>query len=374
MLCMRIGVIKEVKIKEGRVALTPAAARELVDLGHEVFIERDAGVLSGFSNKSYEDAGALIKDKKSVLSSSKLILKVKEPTQEEYTDYNSGQILFTYLHLASNKTLTEFLLRSKATYIAYETISSNDKKLPLLIPMSQIAGKLSIHEGARFMRSTFDGPGILLSGVTGVSKPNVTVLGAGIVGTEAANLAAAMGANVQLLDINLNRLRHLETTLPSNVELLNANRANIERCAINADLLVGAVLVPGGKTPMLVSEELVKKMKHGSVIIDVAVDQGGCIETSRVTNHDYPTYELDGVIHYGVANMPGSVPRTSTEALVNATLPYIKKLAEGNVKQLFLNDKEIQSGVNIYKGNLVNERVAHALNLPFKDLKGLTEN
>ena len=374
MLCMRIGVLREVKIKEGRVALTPAAAKELINLGNEVFVERNAGLIAGFLNKDYEDVGAVIADKERILSASKLILKVKEPTKEEYTDYRSDQIVFTYLHLASNKILTEFLLRSKATYVAYETIETADKKLPLLIPMSQIAGKLSIHEGARLMRSNYGGPGILLSGVTGVSKPNVTILGAGVVGTEAATLAAAMGANVQLLDINLDRLRYLESFLPRNIELLTASQKNIKECAMRSDLLIGAVLVPGGKTPILVGENVVKRMKKNAVIIDVAVDQGGCIETSRVTNFDNPTYELDGVIHYGVANMPGSVPRTATEALVNATLPYIKKITEGNLKQLLLNDIEIQSGVNIYKGNLVNSKVAEALGLPFKDLKILTEN
>ncbi len=369
---MRIGVLKEVKVKEGRVALTPSAAKELISLGHNVYVERNAGGIAGFSNKDFEDVGAVIGNKEKVLNS-ELILKVKEPTKDEYTDYKSGQILFTYLHLASNKILTEFLLRSKATYIAYETIESKDHKLPLLIPMSQIAGKLSIHEGARLMRSNYGGPGVLLSGVTGVSKPNVTILGAGVVGTEAASLAAAMGANVQLLDINLERLRVLESALPRNVELLKASQKNIKNCVLRADLLIGAVLVPGGKTPVLVGESLVKRMKKGSIIIDVAVDQGGCIETSRVTNFDKPTYERDGVIHYGVANMPGSVPRTATEALVNATLPFIKKIAKGDLGDLILNDPELQSGINIYNGHLVNSEVATALSLPFEDLKVLIQ-
>ena len=359
---MKVGVPKETKDQEFRVGLSPASVRVLCDRQHDVFVETTAGVGSGFTDEDYQQAGATIVSSAKDAWNQELVIKVKEPLEAEYQFIQKGQIIFTYLHLAANKSLTEHLIDSGVTAIAYETVELN-RTLPLLAPMSVIAGKLSVQFGARFLERQQGGRGVLLGGIPGVSPGKVTILGGGVVGTEAAKIAVGMGARVQIFDINVERLSYLETIFGSRVELLYSNTAAIETAVPDADLLIGAVLIPGKNAPTLVNKSLVAKMRPGSVIVDVAVDQGGCIETLRPTSHSKPTYVESGVVHYGVPNMPGAVPWTATQALNNSTLPYVVKLADSGIKALE-NDPALAMGLNVNNYQLVHP----VLRQVFKDL------
>ncbi|BAQ65646.1 alanine dehydrogenase [Geminocystis sp. NIES-3709] len=352
---MKIGVPKEIKDREFRVGLTPASTKVLIEQNHQVFIEDNGGLGSGFTNEDYEKVGANIVDAQTAWNQ-ELIIKVKEPLSSEYQYIYSGQILFTYLHLAADRTLTEFLLKSGVTGIAYETVQLSDGRLPLLTPMSIIAGRLSVQIGARYLEKQQGGKGILLGGMPGVTRGNVVILGGGIVGTEAAKIAVGMGAKVTILDVNIDRLSYLETLFGSRVELLYSNSQYIAQSVKSADLLIGAVLITGRKAPILVSRELVQQMAHGSVIMDVAVDQGGCIETLRTTSHSDPSYVEEGVIHLGIPNLPGAVPRTATQALNNNTLPYIIKLANQGIGAL-KQDVSLAQGLNVQYHRLVHPAV-----------------
>ncbi len=348
---MEIGVPKETKDQEYRVGLSPNSVRSLIDRGHTVFVERSAGDGSGFADADYLQAGAqIVLDAKDAWDRA-LVVKVKEPLPDEYPYLRKEQMLFTYLHLAANRALTQALLDSGTTAIAYETVELPDKRLPLLAPMSIIAGRLAIQFGARFLERQQGGRGVLLSGVPGVKPGQVVILGGGVVGTEAARIAVGMGAQVQILDVNVDRLAYLETLFGSRVELLYSSASQIEAVVPAADLLVGAVLVLAQKAPVLVSRQVVQQMRPGSVIVDVAVDQGGCIETVRPTSHSHPTYVEAGVVHYGVPNMPGAVPWTSTQALNNVTLPYVLQLAKDGVGALDRN-AALAHGLNVHQHQL----------------------
>lgn len=348
---MQIGVPKEIKDREFRVGLSPASVRVLRDRGHQVYVETSAGVGSGFSDRDYQQAGATIVNTAKDVWNQELVIKVKEPLPAEYDLIQSGQLLFTYLHLAANKTLAQRLIDSGVTAIAYETVEVNCT-LPLLVPMSIIAGRLSVQFGARFLERQQGGRGVLLGGIPGVSPGKVTILGGGIVGTEAAKIAVGMGARVQIFDINVERLSYLETLFGSRVELLYSNVDAIEANVPDADLLIGAVLIPGRNAPTLVGRNLVSQMRPGSVIVDVAVDQGGCIETLRPTSHSNPTYIEEKVVHYGVPNMPGAVPWTATQALNNSTLSYVIKLADKGIEALETNSA-LSMGLNVHDYQLV---------------------
>lgn len=363
---MQIGVPKETKDLEFRVGLSPDSVRVLTDRGHSVVVETGAGVGSGFSDSDYQRSGATIVADAEAAWNQELVIKVKEPLADEYQFIRKGQILFTYLHLAANKALTERLIDSGVTAIAYETVEVN-RALPLLAPMSVIAGRLAVQFGAHFLERQQGGRGVLLGGIPGVSSGKVTILGGGVVGTEAAKIAVGMGAKVQIFDINVERLSYLETLFGSRVELLYSNTAAIEAAVPDADLLIGAVLIPGKKAPTLVTRELVAKMRPGSVIVDVAVDQGGCIETLRPTSHSQPTYIESGVVHYGVPNMPGAVPWTATQALNNSTLPYVIKLADLGIKALEQNP-DLAMGLNVNNYQLVHPIVRQV----FPDLANST--
>jgi len=350
---MNIGVPKEVKDKEFRVGLSPDSVRGLVDSDHHVFVEDQAGMGAGFSNEDYEAVGATIVSDAKTAWDQEMVVKVKEPLPQEYPLIKSGQILFTYLHLAAGRALTERLIESGVVAIAYETVERpNQSVFPLLTPMSIIAGRLSVQFGARYLERQQGGRGVLLSGVPGVRPGRVVILGGGIVGTEAARIALGMGARVQIFDINVDRLSYLETLFGSQVELLYSSTAQIEANVPEADLVVGAVLVPGRKPPVLVTRGIVEKMKPGSVIVDVAVDQGGCVETLRPTSHSSPTYVEYGVVHYGVPNMPGAVPWTATQALNNSTFPYVMKLANQGLKALE-TDSGFALGLNVQDHKIV---------------------
>lgn len=348
---MEIGVPKEIKDQEFRVGLNPSSVKVLCSQGHQVFIETSAGEGSSFSDQDYKKVGAKISDRKSIWNK-ELIIKVKEPLVEEYQYFKKNQILFTYLHLAANRPLTEALVKSGITAIAYETVAMEDGKLPLLTPMSIIAGRLSIQIGARYLEKQQGGRGILLGGIPGVSSAQVVILGGGVVGSEAARIALGMGAKVQIFDINVERLRYLETIFGSRVELLHSNIYEIEKMIPKADLLIGAVLIPGRRAPILVPSELVSRMSPGSVIIDVAVDQGGCIETLKTTSHSSPTYLEHGIVHFGVPNMPGAVPWTATQALNNSTLPYVSKLANYGLEAL-KKDTSLEKGLNVKDKSII---------------------
>ncbi|BAC91910.1 alanine dehydrogenase [Gloeobacter violaceus] len=354
---MHIGVPKEIKDQEFRVGLTPAAVRALSDQGHSVAIEARAGEGSGFTDRDYLEAGARIVETAAEVYAQPMIVKVKEPLPLEYALLGKGQILFTYLHLAASRELTEALLNSGATCIAYETVALADGRLPLLTPMSAIAGRLAVQFGSRFLEKQQGGRGVLLGGVPGVAAGHVAILGGGIVGTEAARIAVGMGARVTILDVNLDRLAYLEDLFGSRVELLFSTRRTIEQMVPGADLLIGAVLVTGRRAPKLVSREVVGRMNPGSVIVDVAVDQGGCVETLRPTSHSEPVYLEAGVVHYGVPNMPGAVPWTATQALNNATLPYVMKLAELGYPQATERDPALALGINIAHSRLIHPAV-----------------
>ncbi len=354
---MEIGVPKETKDQEFRVGLSPSSVRVLNEKGHTIFVETQAGIGAGFSDADYQQTGAQIISSAADAWNKELVIKVKEPIASEYQFLQKGQLLFTYLHLAANRTLTEHLIDSGITAIAYETVEQqSSNKLPLLTPMSIIAGRLSVQFGARYLERQQGGRGILLGGVPGVKPGKVVILGGGVVGTEAARIAIGMGATVQIIDVNVERLSYLETLFGSRVELLYSNSAQIEAAVSDADLLIGAVLVPGRKAPILVPRSLVKMMRSGSVIVDVAVDQGGCVETLHPTSHTQPTYVDEGVVHYGVPNMPGAVPWTATQALNNSTLPYILQLANLGMEALEFN-ASLASGVNVDRHQLVHPAI-----------------
>ncbi|MBI4421101.1 MAG: alanine dehydrogenase [Gemmatimonadetes bacterium] len=365
---MIIGVPKEIKANENRVALVPAGAEMLVADGHEVLVERGAGAGSGFSDEAYEKVGARLTAKAGdVWARADLILKVKEPIESEWPLLRAGQVLFTYFHFAASEELTRAVMKSHALAIAYETVQLASGELPLLTPMSEVAGRMAIQEGAKYLEKIHGGSGVLLGGVPGVLPAEVLILGGGVVGTNAAKMAAGLGASVTLLDLSLDRLRYLSDIMPANVRLLHSNRQNILEQLSQADLVVGAVLLPGAKAPKLVRKDDLQLMKPGSVIVDVAVDQGGCIETIKPTTHEHPTYVVDGVVHYGVANMPGAVPRTSTLALTNATLPYARRLAREGWKKACSGDPALWHGLNVMDGQIVYKAVADAFGLPFTD-------
>lgn len=369
---MIVAVAKEIKNNENRVGLTPAGADALVKAGHTVLVEVGAGIGSGFDDETYKNVGAeLVADKKKLFDDAELIVKVKEPLESEYELFHEGQILFTYLHLAPEPALTKALLDKKVTGIAYETVFGRDgRSLPLLAPMSEIAGRMSIQIGAQFLESQYGGRGVLLSGVSGVESGQVVIIGGGVVGTNAAKIALGMRARVTVIDLSIERLRYLDDIFGGKICTVMSNSYNIAHWVEQADLLIGAVLVPGAKTPQLVTENMVKRMKRGSVIVDVAIDQGGSIETcDKVTTHDKPTFVKHGVIHYSVANIPGAVARTSTLALTNATLPYALKIAAKGWKAACAEDPGLAKGLNTVDGKITNKNVAEALNLEFVDAK-----
>lgn len=366
---MIIGVPKEIKNNENRVAVTPSGARELVAHGHTVYVQTAAGTGSGFTDADYADAGALILPTiEAVYDIAEMIIKVKEPIEAEYPLIKKGQVVFTYFHFASDRSLTDAMLASGAVCIAYETVRLPDRSLPLLVPMSEVAGRMSVQEACRFMERPQGGRGILMGGVPGVKPARVLILGAGIVGRNAAKMAAGMGADVTVADISLPTLRHVADVMPANVKTLYSSRHNIEQELPHADVVIGSVLVPGAKAPHLITRDMLRLMQHGSVLVDVAIDQGGCFETSVPTTHSEPTYVLDGIVHYAVANIPGAVPRTSTLALTNATLPYALRLADKGWQKACREDPALAQGVNIADGKITFPGVAEAFGLPCSKL------
>ena len=358
---MLIGVPKEIKNHEYRVGLTPSSVKELVKHGHQVMIEHDAGVAIDFTNEEYVAAGAeIVSSAEEIFARGEMIVKVKEPQPQECKMLREGQILYTYLHLAPDPDQTKLLLESGATCVAYETVTDADGGLPLLAPMSEVAGRMSVQAGAHHLEKAQGGRGVLLAGVPGVAPANVLVIGGGVVGDNAASMAVGMGANVTILDRSIPRLRQLDSEYEGRVSCVFSTDAAIEEYALQADLVIGAVLVHGAAAPKLLSSSLIKRMKKGAVVVDVAIDQGGCFETSKATTHDHPTYIVDGVVHYCVANMPGGVARTATMALNNATLPYAIALANDPVNALFTNSN-LQNGLNVHKGSVTYKAVADAL-------------
>ncbi|MCE2733076.1 MAG: alanine dehydrogenase [Cyclobacteriaceae bacterium] len=367
---MIIGVPKEIKNNENRVALTPAGAQELIKRGHTVYVETNAGVGSGFSNDEYTKAGAtLLSTAKEIFEKAEMIMKVKEPIEQEYSLIKKDQLVFTYFHFASYEPLTKAMIASGAVCLAYETVERIDGSLPLLIPMSEVAGRMAIQEGAKYLEKPLKGRGILLGGVPGVKPAKVLILGGGVVGTNAAKIAAGMGADVTIMDLNINRLRYLDDVMPKNVHTMVSNEYSIREMVKDHDLIIGGVLIPGAKAPKLITKDMLKTMRPGTVLVDVAVDQGGCIETCRPTTHEDPTYIIDDVVHYCVANMPGAVPYTSTLALTNATLPYAIKLANQGWKKACQESLELRNGLNVMFGEVVYKGVSDAFNLPFTDVK-----
>ncbi|MFC4767594.1 alanine dehydrogenase [Effusibacillus consociatus] len=360
---MRIGIPKEIKNNENRVAITPAGVEALKNSGHEVYIEASAGIGSGFADEEYKQKGAVILDSAAeVWSKAEMVMKVKEPLPQEYGYFREGLILFTYLHLAPEPELTEALVEKGVIAIAYETIQSDDRSLPLLTPMSEVAGRMAVQIGAQFLEKPYGGKGILLGGVPGVQPAEVVIIGGGVVGTNAAKMALGTGARVTILDVNPDRLRYLDDIFGGRVATVMSNSYNIEQAVRKADLLIGAVLIPGARAPKLVKEYMVQGMSKGSVIVDVAIDQGGSIETiDRVTTHSQPTYEKHGVVHYAVANMPGAVARTSTLALTNVTIPYALQIANKGVLQAIKDNKALYRGVNVANGSVTYEAVAKDL-------------
>ncbi|WP_029070692.1 alanine dehydrogenase [Kandleria vitulina] len=370
---MIIGCVKEIKNNEFRVGMTPDNVREYVNAGHSVLIETNAGIGSGFLDEEYVEAGATIIDSaKDVWDQVDMMVKVKEPLPEEYPLFHEGLILYTYLHLAADKEQMDALLKNKIKAVAYETLTEKDGSLPLLTPMSQIAGRLSIQEGAKYLEKKFGGEGILLAGVPGTHKANVVILGGGTVGYNACRIAVGIGANVTILDINLKRLEELDLLFGSSIQTLYSNDTNIEKAVKNADLVIGAVLIPGKSTPKLLKKSYLKSMKNGAVYVDVAIDQGGCAESARVTTHDDPIYVEEGVVHYCVGNMPGSVPRTSTIALTHATTHYGLMIANKGLEDACRTSDVIASGVNTYDGQLTCKNVADSFEgYNYTDIKTL---
>ena len=369
---MKIGIPKETKNNENRVGLTPNGVSALVDDGHEVIVETGAGTGSQFTDNNYKQAGATIVNSAAEVWNAELIVKVKEPQAEEYQYLTEGLILFTYLHLANEPELAKVLIDHKVTAIGYETVQLEDKSLPLLTPMSEIAGRMSTQIGAQFLQSFYGGKGMLLGGVPGVKKGSVTIIGGGVSGTEAAKIAVGLHASVTILDLDPKRLKQLSEMFGNNVQTLISNKVNIAESVRNSDLVIGAVLIPGAATPKLVTEEMVKDMADGGVIIDIAIDQGGLFETTdRITTHDKPTYTKHGIIHYAVANIPGAVPRTSTIALSNVTLPYIQALAKKGFKGACNDNAALAKGVNTTQGHMTYKAVAEALDYQYEKLDSL---
>ncbi len=367
---MIIGVPKEIKNNENRVALTPAGTQELVKRGHAVFVQTTAGVGSGFTDDEYTKAGAqMIADAAEVFNVAEMIMKVKEPVDGEYKLIKKDQLVFTYFHFASYEPLTRAMIASGAVCLAYETVERIDGSLPLLVPMSEVAGRMAIQEGAKYLEKPLKGRGILLGGVPGVKPAKVLILGGGVVGTNAAKIAAGMGADVTIMDLNINRLRYLDDVMPKNVHTVVSNEYTIRELVRECDLIIGGVLVPGAKAPKLITRDMLKTMRPGTVLVDVAVDQGGCIETCRPTTHEDPTYIIDDVVHYCVANMPGAVPYTSTLALTNATLPYAIRLANQGWKKASQESMELRNGLNVIQGEVVYKAVADTFGLPYSDVK-----
>lgn len=371
---MIIGVPKEIKNNENRVGLTPAGVAEFRKHGHDVYVQATAGLGSGFSDAEYEQAGATVLPTiEDVYAKAEMIVKVKEPIASEYPLIKENQLLFTYFHFASGEELTHAMIERKAVCLAYETVELPSRALPLLIPMSEVAGRMAPQEGAKYLEKPLKGRGILLGGVPGVKPAEVLVLGAGIVGTQAAKIAAGLGAKVTVMDISLNRLRELDDFMPKNVVTQYSNEYNIREAIKTADLIIGAVLIPGAKAPHLITRDMLKTMRPGTVLVDVAVDQGGCIETCRPTTHEDPTFIIDDIVHYCVANMPGAVPYTSTLALTNATLPYAVKLANLGWQEACRRDEALRLGLNVVHGKVVYKGVADAWGLPLETVESVME-
>ena len=363
---MIIGVPKEIKNNENRVALTPAGAKELIKRGHQVYVQQSAGLGSGFSDQDYSAVGAsLLPSIEATYQIAEMIMKVKEPIESEYKLIKPNQLLFTYFHFASYEPLTKAMVASKAICLAYETVEKADRSLPLLVPMSEVAGRMAIQKGANYLEKPLGGRGILLGGVPGVLPAKVLILGGGIVGTQAAWMAAGLGADVIIMDLSLPRMRYLADVMPANVKTMMSNEFNIREQIKQADLIIGAVLIPGAKAPHLITKEMLKDMKKCAVVVDVAVDQGGCIETCKPTTHENPTYVIDDVVHYCVANMPGAVPYTSTLALTNATLPYAIQLADKGWKKAAQENADLVPGLNVIQGDIVYKAVAEAFAMPY---------
>ena len=365
---MRIGVPKEIKTDEYRVALTPAGARELIQRGHEVLVETTAGEGSAFPDEHYERAGARIASVDETWSQADLLLKVKEPIEREYARLREGLVLFTYLHIAADEPLTRALVESGLAAVAYETVETDDHRLPLLAPMSEIAGRLAPQAAAHFLEKPLGGRGVLLAGTPGVQPGHVVVLGGGIVGYNAAIIALGLGARVTLLERSIDRMRDLDEILSGRVSLLMSSSLEIEQTIAHADVVIGAVLIPGARAPKLISRAMLSEMQPGAVIVDVAIDQGGCIETARPTTHSDPVYEVDGIVHYCVANMPGGVPVTSTKSLTNATLPYVEAVADHGLADAVASDPSLGRGVNVLDGKITHEAVAEAHSLEYTPL------
>jgi alanine dehydrogenase len=366
---MKIGVAKEIKTDEYRVALTPAGARELVQRGHDVIVETGAGDGSSFPDDAYESVGARIASVDDTWSEAELLLKVKEPIESEYPRLRDGLVLFTYLHIAADEPLTRTLMASGVAAVAYETVETDQRALPLLAPMSEIAGRLAAQAGAYFLEKPLGGRGLLLGGVPGVAPGRVLIIGGGIVGYNAAVIALGLGANVTILERSIDRMRHLEEVLSGRVSLVMSSTLQIEESLTEADVVIGAVLIPGARAPKLITRESLRVMKNGSVFCDVAIDQGGCAETSHPTTHSQPVYEVEGVTHYCVANMPGAVPITSTKALTNATLPYVEEIAEHGLAEAVARDAALARGVNVLDGHVTYEAVAEAHDLDYTPLE-----
>jgi alanine dehydrogenase len=369
---MIVGILKEIKAEENRVCMTPAGVEVMRQNAHEVLVEKNAGQGSGFQNSAYKKAGAeIINTPKEIFKRAKMVMHVKEPLPAEYDLIRKGQIIFTYLHLAAAEELTRVLIESGSIGIAYETIQKEDGSLPLLTPMSEVAGRMAIQQGAKYLEMAHGGHGVLLGGVPGVDPGTVVIIGGGVVGTNAAKMACGLGAKVYILDMNLERLRYLSDVMPSNCFLLMSKPTTVRRLIKEADVVVGAVLIPGAKAPRLITREMLKTMKKGAVLVDVAIDQGGCFETAKATTHGEPIYEVEGVVHYCVANMPGAVPKTSTLALTNATLPYAVEIANKGWKKAMQQNAEIKYGANVVNGKVTYEGVAEAFGLNFTPIDNL---
>jgi len=369
---MIVGIPKEIKTEEHRVAMTPAGVEVMKHNGHTVLVEKNAGMDSGFNNSDYASAGAeIINEPAEIYTRSNMVMHVKEPLPSEYELIRKGQIIFTYLHLAASEELTKVLIKARSVNIAYETIQKPDGSLPLLTPMSEVAGRMAIQQGAKYLEMAHGGEGVLLGGVPGVHPGTVVIIGGGVVGTQAAWVACGLGARVYVLDINLERLRYLSDVMPPNCIPLMSDPAAIRELLKEADVLVGAVLIPGAKAPELVTRDMLKTMKKGAVIVDVAIDQGGCFETSRPTTHNDPIYTVDGIVHYCVANMPGGVAKTSTRALTNATLPYAVEIANKGWEKAFKENPEIKIGANVVDGKVTYKGVADAFGLKYVPIDSL---
>lgn len=363
---MIVGVLKEIKPEENRVSMTPAGVEVMISHGHQILVEKGAGKGSGFDDDAYAKSGAeIVETPSEIYQRSDMIMHVKEPLPSEYPLIRPDQIIFTYLHLAASEELTQNLIQSKGIFIAYETIQKSDGSLPLLTPMSEVAGRMAIQQGAKYLEMSQGGLGVLLGGVPGVDPGNVMIIGGGVVGMNAAKMACGLGAKVYILDMNLDRLRYLSAVMPANCFPLYSNPSTIRDLITRADVVIGAVLIPGAKAPKLVTKDMLKTMKKGAVLVDVAIDQGGCFETSKPTTHSNPTYKVDEIVHYCVANMPGAVPRTSTLALTNATLPYALQIATKGWKKAMQDSNDIRLGANIVKGKVTYRAVAEAFNIDY---------